>query len=459
MKFLTAHWIARALQLPITAPNRPISQISSDTRELGPGSLFVAMKGEAADGHDHVEKAKTSGAVALVHKAGFPCPAGMLSFPVSDSLSAWRALASAWRREFTLPIAVVAGSAGKTTSKEMLAALFRGKWKNVLQTLASQNGFQGVPTTLLRLRPEHDAAVIEVGIDEPGSMIQHLELVAPDAGLLCSIGPEHLEKLGDLETVAAEEGILFSVLGIRGGISAINLDDAEIVKQAAQIKELQKITYSLRQPALVRGHLSTIGEELLLDVEGLGNGRARFTVPLEGSHNALNLLGAIALAHGLGLSEAEMRRGLATFTPPPGRSEVHRWRGCKVLADTYNANPASVEAALETLFGDHKTSGETWVCLGDMLELGKLEETMHRGLAKPLLKYGVRHIFLIGPRMKNLEDELKRLAFTGTAKHFDSQEKMAEQLGSEAKSGDRILIKGSRGMRMENVWKALQALG
>jgi UDP-N-acetylmuramoyl-tripeptide--D-alanyl-D-alanine ligase len=457
MKFLTSHWIARALELPPIGPDRPLTGLSSDTRELGPGSLFVALRGESADGHDHAEAAKAAGAVALVHRERFPCPEGMLSFSVRDTLAAWRALAGAWRREFSLPIAVVAGSAGKTTSKELLAALFRGKWKNVLHTHASQNGFQGVPSTLLRLRPEHEAAVIEVGIDEPGSMIQHLDLVAPDAGLLTSIGPEHLEKLGDLETVAEEEGLLFRVLGLRAGIAAVNLDDARIVEQAERIPELQKFTYSLSRPALVRGHTSVIGEDFLLDVEGLGEGRARFAVPLEGTHNALNLLGALALAHGLGLSETEMRRGLATFTPPPGRSEVHQWRGCKVLADTYNANPASVEAALETLFAS-PGKGETWICLGDMLELGKFEESMHRGLAQPLLKFGARNIFLYGPRMKNLENELRRLACPARIQHFESQEKMAEQLCAEARGGDRILIKGSRGMRMENVWKALQAL-
>jgi UDP-N-acetylmuramoyl-tripeptide--D-alanyl-D-alanine ligase len=128
-----------------------------------------------------------------------------------------------------------------------------------------------------------------------------------------------------------------------------------------------------------------------------------------------------------------------------------------VLADTYNANPASVEAALETLFGAGAREGETWVCLGDMLELGRFEETLHRGLAEPLLRHGVKNVFLYGPRMKKLEEELRARGFAGTLAHFGSQEELAERLRASAKSGDRILIKGSRGMRMENVWKALQA--
>lgn len=457
MHFLTTHWIAGALGLKEQGPNKPITLLSSDTRELKPGSLFIALKGENSDGHDHVEKAKAAGTIALVHKKDFRCPEGMLSFPVDDTLHAFRQIAGAWRREFTLPVVVIGGSAGKTTSKEFLAAIFRGKYKNVLHTLASQNGFQGVPTTLLRLRREHDAAVIEVGIDEPGSMIQHLELVAPDAGLLTSIGPEHLEKLIDEDNVEKEEGILFEVLAKRAGLAAVNLDDFRIARQASEhLQESQQITYSLKQKAAVRAKLSLEGEEAFITVEGLGKTPEKFAVPLEGAHNAMNLLGAITLAHGLGLSVQEMRAGLATFTPPPGRSEVHQWRGCKVFADTYNANPASVVAALETLFGPTKANGETWVCLGDMLELGKFEEKMHRGLAESILQHGVKHVFLFGPRMKMLEHELRKRSFSGSLRHFVSQEKLAEDLRAQAKAGDRILIKGSRGMKMENVWKALQ---
>ncbi|MGZ3693984.1 MAG: UDP-N-acetylmuramoyl-tripeptide--D-alanyl-D-alanine ligase [Bdellovibrionota bacterium] len=457
MNFLTLHWIAKALGQTPPAKDAPVSLLSSDTREIKPGALFVALKGENADGHDFVEKAKAAGATALIHRKDFKAPAGMISFPVEDTLAAYRLLAKAWRKEFKMPVIAVAGSAGKTTSKEMLAAILRGKWKNVLQTQGSQNGFQGVPTTLLRLRPDQDAAVIEVGIDEPHSMIQHLDLVAPDAGLLSSIGPEHLEKLIDLDTVEKEEGFLFEFLEKAKGLAAVNNDDERIRNQAKlHLKSARKLTYGIDRAGELRGYTVNQGDDLYLDVENLRPGLAeRFKVPLEGLHNARNLLGAIALAHGLGLTTEEMQKGIATFTPPPGRSEVHEWRGCKVLADTYNANPASVEAALDTLFAT-KRAGETWVCLGDMLELGTLEESMHRGLADPILKHDVRHVLLYGPRMQKLAAELKARGHQDV-KHFSTQEAMAEAIRKQAKSGDRILLKGSRGMRMENVWKALQA--
>ena len=454
MIFLNTTWVAKALGLPRPTDESKLEQITSDSREVKPGGLFVALVGENADGHAFVDKARAAGAKALVHKVGFTPPKDMVSFPVEDTLNAWRLLSKAWRAEFNIPVVAVAGSAGKTTSKELLAAILRGKFESVLKTEASQNGFQGVPTTLLRLNHEHKAAVIEVGIDDKGAMAQHLELVQADFGLLTSIGPEHLEKLIDLDTVEKEEGLLFEFLEERPGIAAVNLDDERITRQSKALKAASRITYSLRGPADVQGRMETVGDHLYLHVAGIAPQPVKFTVPLEGAHNALNLLGAVALAHGLGVSPEDMHNGLFTFQAPPGRSEVHHWNGVKVMADTYNANPTSVVAALETLFTS-ASSGETWVCLGDMLEMGALEESLHRGLADSIVQYNVKHVFLYGPRMKHLADELSKRKFSGSVEHFDTHEMIANRLKSSVKAGDRILLKGSRGMRMENVWKTL----
>jgi UDP-N-acetylmuramoyl-tripeptide--D-alanyl-D-alanine ligase len=157
----------------------------------------------------------------------------------------------------------------------------------------------------------------------------------------------------------------------------------------------------------------------------------------------------------VGCTPEEMRKGLSTFTPPPGRSEVHQWRGSKVYADTYNANPASVEAALEMLGMKQDVHSPIWACLGDMLELGSLEEALHRGLAGPLKKAKVAHVFLFGERMKKLEDELKKQNFPGEVRHFSDIEALAKELIARTKPGDRILLKGSRGMRMERAWESL----
>ncbi len=454
MSFFTTQWVSKVLGLSPPLDARTLTHITSDTREIHPGALFVAMQGETTDGHQYMENALAAGAVAAVHLRDFPPPTGLLSFPVDNTLEAWRALAKGWRQEFSLPVAVVAGSAGKTTSKEMLAALLRGKWKNVLFTQASQNGFQGVPTTLLRLRAEHEAAVIEVGIDEPGAMAQHLNVVAPDAGLLTSIGAEHLEKLIDLDTVEHEEGLLFGVLEGRQGFAAVNLDDERIARQAKQLKSTRRLTYGIDNEADIRGRLSQENEKHWLEVENLGPEIECFLLPLEGKHNALNLLGALTLAQGLGLNPEEMRAGLSTFTPPPGRSEMHELHGYRVLVDTYNANPASVVAALETLFSGF--AGDSWAVLGDMLELGALEEEFHRSLTPAILRQKVRHVLLYGPRMKHLQKALEEGGFRGTLEHFDSHEMIAARLRASLQPGARLLLKGSRGMRMEQVWKVLK---
>jgi UDP-N-acetylmuramoyl-tripeptide--D-alanyl-D-alanine ligase len=283
-------------------------------------------------------------------------------------------------------------------------------------------------------------------------MRQHLDLVQPNFGLLSSIGPEHLEKLIDLDTVENEEGILFESLLENGGLAAVNHDDERIKNQADLRRGLRKITYGISARADVHGALDPHSGSLL--VEGISQTPEDFSCPLEGIHNALNLLGAIALAHGMGLSASEIRRGLGSFTPPPGRSEVHEWQGARVYADTYNANPASVTAALKTIHS--ASSGRALVCLGDMLELGRLEEFYHRSLARPILDAHADFVFLFGPRMKSLEDELHRIGFAGRIEHFSNKESMAAEIRRQAKSGDVLLLKGSRGMRMEEVWEALK---
>jgi UDP-N-acetylmuramoyl-tripeptide--D-alanyl-D-alanine ligase len=450
MSFLTTSWVSTALGLPPPADERQLTQICSDSRAVVPGAVFVCLVGENTDGHLYMEDVLAKGAVAVVHSDKVSAFPGLLSFPVSDTLQAWRRLAGAWRSEFSLPVVAVAGSAGKTTSKEMVAALLRGKYSKVLVTEGSQNGYQGIPTTLLRFQSEHDAAVVEVGIDEQGAMIQHLDLVRPDAGLLTSIGPEHLEKLVDLDTVEKEEGLLFSALERHDGFAAVNQDDERIVRQAGALRRARKLTYGIENDADIRGKI--VGNDL--EVVHIAEEPIRFPLPLEGKHNALNLLGAITLAQGLGLSPEEMAAGLRSFAPPPGRSESHEWQGAKILVDTYNANPNSVVAALETLFDGF--DGESWAVLGDMLELGTFEESLHRSLAEALLRLRVKHVLLYGPRMMHLVDELRRRQFTGTLEHFDAHALMAARLRASVKAGHRVLLKGSRGMRMETIWKALR---
>lgn len=445
---LSTKELEHALGVPASGPQQSFTLVTADTRQIKKDALFVALKGEVRDGHDFIPEAIKKGAAGVVSERAIK---EVTCFKVNDTLTAFRSIARLWRSKVSFPVIAVCGSAGKTTSKEFLAAILRGRWPHVLKTEASQNGFTGIPTTLLRLRGQEGAAVIEVGIDEIGAMVQHLEIVEPTAGLLTSIGAEHLEKLIDLKTVAREETELFRDLDSRQGIVCINADDPQILTAGIQVSSPHKRYYTLKSTApknstpCIRGTLITPDT---LQVTFSPTLTAEFPLPLEGTHNAQNLLGALTMAHALGLTPEQMTKGLQTFTPPQGRSETHDWNGTKIYADFYNANPLSVEAALSTIMQNF-TGEKAWVCLGDMLELGTEETALHQALAAPIQKYQIKNVLLHGPRMKHLAKALPG------ARHFDSQEALADYLAQHLKPGERVLIKGSRGMRMERVWERL----
>ncbi len=444
------------------------TSITTDSRKVQPGCLFVALKGDNFDGHAFIEDAVRAGATGILCRRGFPAPieSTVTVFQVEDTLVAFRQLAARWRREFALPVIAVAGSVGKTTTKEFLSAILTGKYDSVLKTEGSQNGFVGIPITLLDLRHTHGAAVVEVGIDEIGAMEKHIALVAPTASVLTTIGPEHLEKLVDVPTVAREEGLALTGVAQTGGLVVINLDDSWIRPYFRTIRMGQKLGFTLKNQTptagaigeILKGSLSSDGETLQVDSE-------KYSLPLPGAHNAINLLAAISVAKGIGLTPEEIRKGLSRFKGPSGRSELKELPGnTPVICDYYNANPTSVEAGLEMLTKTAKRSGsnrERWACLGDMLELGPEEENFHRSLADPITSQGIEHVLLYGPRMAALSQELadRKAAgvFKGEVLHLGTHAEIAEALLSTAKSPkSAILLKGSHGMKMEEVWKILE---
>jgi len=438
--------------------------VTSDSRKVTPGCLFVALPGETFDGHDFIATALAQGATGVICREGTPIPSSVSPavtvYPVKDTLLAYRELAGAWRRKFQIPVIGVAGSVGKTTTKEMLSAILSGKFRNVLKTTGSQNGFVGIPMTLLELRPEHDAAVIEIGIDEIGAMIQHLKIVSPTASVLTTIGPEHLEHLRDLPTVANEEGIALTYVAANGGSVAANMNDPWMRPLLPKLPKKALISFALQsdpgsaaiKPELL-GELNEDRSELRCRGRGID---AAFPLPLPGKHNAVNLLAAIAISTSLGLNAREILEGLKTFRGADGRSELRQLPGpTPVLCDYYNANPTSTEAALDLLTELSKPKRRTrWACLADMLELGPEEARFHRELATKLLDLKVEHVLLYGPLMRALDSELRKRGFG--SEHFSTLSELARALKEGARPGDAILIKGSRSMKMEAVWKELE---
>ena len=439
-----------------------LASITSDSRKAAPGVMFVALPGEKFDGHSFIKTAIEAGASAILCRHGTDIPLPLRErcriFEVTDTQEAYRALGAAWRLQFTdIPVIVVAGSVGKTTTKELLAALLEGKFPGkVLKTQGSQNGFVGIPMTLLELRKsQHQAAVVEVGIDEPHTMKLHMDIVRGSHSVLTTIGPEHLEKLIDLPTVAREEAFALEVTTGHGGRAAVNLDDPWIAPLATTLPRGKIRTYSLSQPqADVRG---TLVSDTLLEVMLEDGSKFELPLPLPGEHHARNLLAATVLALEVGLTPKDIQAGLARFKGAKGRTEIREAPGgVRIIADHYNANPSSMEAAFGILKSTHCTSGAArYACLGDMLELGADEEKWHRDLAGPLMAAGPGGILLYGPRMRWLQDELKKCGYRGNLAHFDSHSALADFLKMLLNHGDLVLIKGSRGMRMENVLDSL----
>lgn len=463
---LTSGFIRDALRgkAKLIAPKfdseRPIHKVSIDSRAVGHGDLFVALKGDSFDGHDFITQAVQKGVVAVLCEK-YPADAtqeGIDIFLVENALESFRLLARHWRELIDPTTIAIAGSVGKTTTKDMLAAILSGKYKNLVWTRGSQNGFVGLPMTLMEIKPDTEAAVIEVGIDAPGAMIQHIDIVRPEVSLVTAISEEHLEWLKDLETIAREENLILEETARAGGTSVINLDDPWIKPLIHTIKEQGKIGFTLGGipgPHTIAGHL----KGSTLEVEGLGRQKFSVTCPLPGEHNARNLLGAVATALILGETPDEIEEGLATFAPSGGRSQLETLPGGgKVLCDFYNANPASMRAAFKVAEETHKSEGTLWLCLGDMKELGTAEESLHRALANDIkaITRKVR-VLLYGDRMKWLASELNKVAPSIPLSQHDSLEGLATEIKNNFKSTDFAVIKGSRSMKMEKIWEGLKS--
>lgn len=464
-----SQWLGDALNIQPRF-QRQYTLITSDSRKATAGSLFIALPGEKFDGHDFIRQAVHSGAEAVIGEIGkipTDLPANIELFSVKDTLEAYRLLAKHWRKRLQVPFILVAGSVGKTTTKELLSAILRGRFRNVSSTVGSQNGFIGIPMTLLSLPLSTDIAVIEVGIDEPGTMAGHVALVEPTHSLLTAIGPEHLEKLIDLDTVAREEGIALQIPAQNGATIITRLDDPWIAKIADTLpsdanvwscilKDGTEPGKSLLDKA-VRGEYSATKESLTIL---LANGSGfELALPLPGAHNAGNLLVAVTTAIALGLSPIEIQRGIATFQGAFGRSELKILPGpTPVLCDYYNANPSSVAAGLDLLASTalKNLSRRKIAVLGDMLELGPKEEEFHRNLASKIGSSGISSVLLYGERMKWLQDEMEKTLSGIKSHHYGSHDELAEALMREIHAGDALLIKGSRGMKMEEVWKKIE---
>ena len=437
--------------------------ISTDSRQVDKDGVFVALRGEARDGHVFVPEVVRRGGGCLVVQRSVAGPKRVSVIRVRDTLKALGDIAHFHRQKLAPRVLAITGSNGKTTTKEMLFSILqrarledrplRGK---VLKTEGNYNNLVGLPLTLLRLRGQERAAVVELGTNRPGEIRRLTAIANPDLALITSVAPAHLSGLGTLAGVAREKGAIFRGLDPRG-TAVVNLDDGRVVRQSRSFQG-RVVTYGTG--GFVRGE----------DPEMLSGGRLRFNLRvgrvrepvrlrLCGMHNVRNAVGAAAMAHAFGADVGAIRTGLEAVRPVAMRMQVERWAGIGVINDAYNANPASMEAALATLKAI-PGRGRRVAVLGDMLEMGSGETDCHRQLGETAAGSGLDALYLLGrfardTRQGALGAGMDRAVVRVVRTHG----KLASELRAVLRKGDWVLIKGSRGSAMEKVLAAMKNEG
>jgi len=417
--------------------------LSTDTRTLTTDNLFFALVGPRFDGHDYVEQARAAGAAAAAVSRGIDTMLPLLQ--VDDTRLALGRLAAHWRGRFAFPVIGVTGSNGKTTVKEMLAAILSTAGP-VLATRGNLNNDIGVPLTLAGLAPEHIGAVIEMGANHPGEIAYLTTLARPTVGIVTNAGPAHLEGFGSIAGVARAKGELFAGLA-DDAVAVINADDTYADLWRGLAGKRRVLSFGLTADADVSGdYRSSDGHARLRLRTPVGG--AELDLPMPGRHNALNALGAAAAALATGADLATVRRGLESLMPVAGRLQRRRRRdGGIVLDDTYNANPGSLAAAIDVLC---EMPAPRWLVFGDMGELGPEAAALHAEVGAYARAAGIDALYCLG----ELAAQAARSFGPGARACMDFDELLAA-LRADLNAEVTLLVKGSRRMGMERVVRAL----
>jgi len=428
----------------------PFARVTTDTRALAPGDLFVALRGEHFDGHDFVAQALHAGAAAaLVERARAASLHGNL-IAVDDPLRSLGALAAFWRSRFDIPVAVVTGSNGKTTTKEMIASIFRAAvgGGGVASTPGNFNNAIGMPLAILAMRAAHRLAVFEIGMNHRGETRELAAIAQPSLAVITNAQREHQEFMRSVDEVAAEHADVVRALR-RPGTAILNADDARVGtwRDVAKENGSAVMTFGLDHPADFTARHAPHADGAVLELAcAAGNARVLLGVP--GRHMAQNALAAAATAHAADLPLGAIVQGLEAFRPVRGRLVTTTTaRGVTVIDDSYNANPDSVRAAIDVLAS---CPAPRWLALGDMGEVGDEGPAFHREIGMHARVAGIERLYAAGALAREAAD-----AFGSDASHFASVDDLAASVQRAARAGVTVLVKGSRFMRMERVVAAL----
>jgi len=430
--------------------------VSINSRTIKEGELFVCIKGENFDGHDFFGDAFRKGAAGIILSDTKNLSTGMLGKGESpfviqsqNTLRALQDLASYQRSLFPFRVIAVTGTNGKSTTKEMIASIIETKYKT-LKTQGNLNNHIGLPLTLLKREPEHEVGVLEMGMSAAGEIKRLAEIAKPDIGVITNISAGHLGQLKTIKEIQAAKGELFDSLH-KEGTAIVNADDPLVLELAKSLR-IKKITYGIKEPADIQAS----------DIQNKGNHGFTFTakifdqaipvkLPQIGYCNIYNALAALATGHSLGITGKEMNLGLKNYQQIPQRNEQIHYEGMTLINDTYNANPQSMREALKTL-KEINTQGKRFFIIGDMLELGPLSEPAHHELGQEIAGSNVDYLVTVGPLASLAAESAKvNVQQQLQIEKFNTHDEAANYLLQKVKKGDCLLVKGSRGSKMENV--------
>ena len=425
------------------ALNKTVRGIVTDSREVRPGDLYIAISGDRVDGHTFIKDVFEKGAVcALVNSEIENADEQLIK--VNNSVSTIGKVAKAWRNQFDIPVMGITGSNGKTSTKELLKHMLIAQF-NIHATEGNFNTSIGLPLTLLRLTKENTISLLEMGANQPGDIAQLCEIAQPTHGVITNIAPAHLEGFGTIEAVAKTKGELFACLS--KGVSFINAADyrvgaLEILGDSISFGLTPECDY----PADIH-HEKDGTITLTVDAEEIPTHSVNLTF-------AKNVIACVAISRTLGLSWGEIRENVASFQPPKGRCEVKNNGMITIIDDTYNANLESTVAAIDYLKA-FSGNGQRIFVFGDMFELGDLSQDQHRRVGEKCNEAELSAVFTVGEETVTTD---AIITYSELHKHFDNKDDLLISLKSIVKDGDKVLVKGSRGMKMETIVEAMLAV-
>lgn len=434
---------------------KPVVNVSIDSRNVPAGSLFIAIKGDKFDGHDFVSDAVKKGAAVVLVNSKKLSSLENVNVPiitVEDTTLALGELAAIWRKKLKTKIIAITGSAGKTTTKEMIYTLLSGKY-NVNKTLGNYNNHIGVPLTLFSTKRSHDFLVLELGTNHFGEIKYTADIAKPDYAIITNIGNSHLEYLKNRKGVFEEKAALFNVTVSNKGTLFVNNDDPLLFN--ANKKYKRRFTFGFEKKSDVQGEISRFTEDgkPIVRIKYKAKSSSH-EVPLYGEQSAKNFLAAAAVAFRIGLRSEEIKRRLKSIEAVDKRLNVQRIENFILINDTYNANPESMNMSLKLLSQVKKYNNRVAI-LGDMFELGKESKLLHENLADAVIENNINSVYTIGKFMKCLHTKIKSKNIE--AVHFNNRESLINFLANKSFKNSVVLVKGSRGMKMEEFVETIKS--